>query len=98
MLREIVQDKLDIFLISETKIDPPFPSSQFAIDGFSSPFRLHRNSSRSGIMVFVRKEISSKLLSKYKPNRNKFKIEEVALIMLLQPYFNSAKQSYSKYK
>ena len=25
MLREIVQDKLDIFLVSETKVDPSFP-------------------------------------------------------------------------
>ena len=40
MLREIVQNKLDILLISETKVDPLFPTSQFAIEGFSSPFRL----------------------------------------------------------
>ena len=26
MLREIVQDKLDILLISETRVDPSFPS------------------------------------------------------------------------
>ena len=32
MLREIVQGKLDILLISETKVDPSFPSSQFATD------------------------------------------------------------------
>ena len=40
MLREIVQNKLDILLISETKVDPLFPTSQFAIEGFTSPFRL----------------------------------------------------------
>ena len=40
MLREIVRNKLDILLISETKVDPLFPTSQFAIEGFSSPFRL----------------------------------------------------------
>ena len=68
MLREIVQDKLDILLISETKVDPSFPSSQFAIDGFSSPFRLDRNSSGGDIMLFVREEIPSKNLSEYKPN------------------------------
>ena len=32
MLREIVQGKLDILLISEKKVDPSFPSSQFATD------------------------------------------------------------------
>ena len=54
MLREIIQDKLDILLISETKVDPSFLSSQFTLDGFSSPFRLDRNSSTGGIMLFVR--------------------------------------------
>ena len=38
MIREIIQDKLDILLVSETKVDRSFPSSQFPIDGFSSPF------------------------------------------------------------
>ena len=68
MLREIVQDKLDILLISERKVDPSFPSSQFAIESFSSPFRLDRNSSGGGIVLFVREEIPSKLLSEYKSN------------------------------
>ena len=68
MLQEIVQDKLDILMISETKVDPSFPSSQFPIESVSSPFRLDRNSSGGGIMLFVREEIPSKLLSEYKPN------------------------------
>ena len=68
MLQEIVQDKLDILMISETKVDPSFPSSQFPIESFSSSFRLDRNSSGGGIMLFVREEIPSKLLSEYKPN------------------------------
>ena len=66
ILWETVQDKLDILLTSETKVDPSFPSSQFAIDWFSSPFQLDRNSSASGIMLFVREEMPSKLLSEYK--------------------------------
>ena len=68
MLKEIVQDKLDILLISETKVDPSFPSSPFAIDGFSSPFRLGRNNLAGGTMLFAREEIPSKILSEYKPN------------------------------
>ena len=57
MLREIPQDKLDILLISETKVNSSFSSSQFAIDGFSYPFRIDRNSSGGGIKLFVREEI-----------------------------------------
>lgn len=43
MLRQIVQVKLEILLISETKVDPSFPSDQFAIEGFSSAFRIGGN-------------------------------------------------------
>ena len=37
-----VGNNLDILMISETKIDDTFPESQFLIEGFSKPFRLHR--------------------------------------------------------
>ena len=67
MLRESAQDKLDILLVSERKVDPSFPSSQFPIV-FSSPFRFDRNSSGGGIMLYFRKKIPSRLLSQYKPN------------------------------
>ena len=51
MLREIVQNKLNIMLISGTKSScPSFPSSQFSIKDFRSPFWLVRNSSGGGIM------------------------------------------------
>ena len=54
MLREIVQDKLNIMLISETKSScPSFPSSQFSIKDFSSPFWRGRNSSGGGIMYDI---------------------------------------------
>ena len=31
-IAELVKDNIDVFLISETKIDSNFPSPQFAID------------------------------------------------------------------
>ena len=40
MLEELIKDKTDIFLISETKLDSSFPSGQFLIKGYSTPFRL----------------------------------------------------------
>ena len=52
-------------LPSETKVDPPFPSNQFAIEGFSFSFGLDRNSSAGGVMLFVRDEILSKHLKPY---------------------------------
>ena len=42
-LKSLIQGKVDIFVISETKLDESFPRSQFTINGFSTPFRLDRN-------------------------------------------------------
>ena len=39
--------------------------SSFLIDGFSSPFRLDRNQKGSGILIYVRRDIPSKLLTKH---------------------------------
>ena len=39
-------------MISETKLDGSFPTSQFEIEGFSSPYRLDRDSHGGGIMIF----------------------------------------------
>ena len=50
-------------MISETKLDDTFPTWQFLIDGFKTPFRLDRNKNGGGIMLFVREGIPAKFLS-----------------------------------
>ena len=49
-------------MISETKIDESFPTSQFLIDGFSSPYRLDRNADGGGILVYFKNNIITKSL------------------------------------
>ena len=44
-------------MISETKIDDPFPESQFLIEGFSTPFRLDRTAKGGGILLHIREDI-----------------------------------------
>ena len=46
-------------MISET--DESFPTSQFLIDGFSSPYRLDRNSNGGGILVYFKSNITKSL-------------------------------------
>ena len=53
-------------MISETKIDESFPTSQFLIDGFSSPYRLDRNSNGGGILVYFKNDIITKSLKTIK--------------------------------
>ena len=48
-----------------TKLDETFPSSQLRMDGFSLSYRLDRNRNGEGVMIFARKDIPSKFLTKH---------------------------------
>ena len=65
-----VSKRLHILLISETKIDESFPLAQFLLDGFSRPYRLDRCANGGGILLYVRDDISSCLLTEYKLQDN----------------------------
>ena len=58
-----ITNNIDILMISETKLDNSFPEGQFLIPGYSSPYRFERNCRGGGIMLYVREDIPSKLLS-----------------------------------
>ena len=63
LLSEQVKGSIDILMVSETKLDDSFPKGQFLIEGFHSPFRFDSNRNGGGIMLYVREDISAKLLS-----------------------------------
>ena len=44
LLMNVIKNEIDIFMISETKIDNSFPISQFTMTGYSIPFRLDQAS------------------------------------------------------
>ena len=52
-------------MLSETKLDSTFPSTQFLVNGFSIPHRLDRNSKSSGILLYVRDKITVLPLKRY---------------------------------
>ena len=58
-----ITNNVDILMISETKLDNSFPKGQFLIPEYSSPYRFDRNCRGRGIMLYVREDIPSKLLS-----------------------------------
>ena len=58
-----IEGNAGVLVISETKLDDSFPTGQFKIPGYASPFRLDRDENGGGIMVFVRKDIPVKFLS-----------------------------------
>ena len=64
-LKYMVKNKIDILLISETKIDDSFPEAQFYIDGYSKPYRYDRNSSGGGLIAYFREDIPCRELKDY---------------------------------
>ena len=64
-MKELVIKHVDILVTCETKLHETFPSSQFHMDGFSLPHRLDRNQNGGGVMIFVKEDMPSKLLTKH---------------------------------
>ena len=70
MLKEVIGNKIDILLISETKLDDTFSLSEFILEGFTPPYRLDKKEHGGGLMLFVREDIPSKLLPYVNPSGN----------------------------
>ena len=60
-----VKGKVDVLMITETKLNDSFPTMQFNIEGYHT-FRLDRNEYGGGILQYVRDDIPSKFI----PMRN----------------------------
>ena len=60
-LIDIVSGKVDILVLTETKLDETFPKNQFLIEGFAVPFPLDRNDHGGGVMIYAREDIPCKI-------------------------------------
>ena len=65
MLSLSIAQYVDILILSESKLDSAFPSSQFLINDFSVPHRLDRNSKGGSILLYVRDKIIVLPLTRY---------------------------------
>ena len=65
-LKLFVQGKVDILIVTETKLNSTFPHSQFIIDGYSEPYRFDRNRNGDGVLIYIREDIPKKLLADHK--------------------------------
>ena len=63
LLSDMISGKVDIFLISESKLDDTFPKSQFLLEGYSEPFRLDRTANGGGLLLYLRNDIPTKSLA-----------------------------------
>ena len=58
----IVSNEIDVLMVSETKLDDTFSTSQFLMQGYSTPFRKDRTSKGGGILLYVREDIPCKII------------------------------------
>ena len=62
-LKFLIQDKIDILILQETKIDHTFLVNRFMMDGYSPPFRRDRTCMGGGILVYIKDNIPAKFLN-----------------------------------
>ena len=65
-LKLFVQGKVNILVIMETKLDSTFSTSQLLIESYSEPYHFDRNRNGSGVLIYVREDIASKILTEHK--------------------------------
>ena len=58
VVEELVQNKVDVCFLSETKIDEAFPNQQFMINGYKL-FRRDRNCHGGGVLCYINENILS---------------------------------------
>ena len=61
-LKEVIQENIDVLVITESKLDDSFPTAQFTIEGFSPPYRNDLNKHAGGVMIYVREDLACKEL------------------------------------
>ena len=59
-----VRNEFDmLYMVSETKLDSSFPQAQFRIEKYTPPFRYVRNSHGGGILLFIKEDIPTQIIS-----------------------------------
>ena len=75
MVSGLIKGYVDVFMISETKLDDSFPEGQFFIDGYHTPFRYDQNGNGGGIFLYVREDIPAKVIHCHFPTSKSFFVE-----------------------
>ena len=61
-LKILVKGRVDIIVITESKLDHTFLDSSFRISGYNTPLRKDRNRNGGGILIFIKDDIPCKEL------------------------------------
>ena len=80
-LSDLFIGNLDIFLVTETKIDESFPKQQFKLQGYAPPFRRDRTINGGGPLLYIREDIPSRVLNMFD---NDFEFETILVEVRLR--------------
>ena len=86
------------------KLDSSFPSNQFQIDGFTTPYRLDRNQNGGDIMLYIREDIPLKFLTEVKLDNEienifieiNLRSKKMATFWFLQPKIEPYQKSFTR--
>ena len=70
---------LDYLILSQTKIDESFPTSQFNVESYEIRARRDRDKYGAGLIKFVRRSLICKRLRDYKPKHSEYLCSELNL-------------------
>ena len=59
-LQQVICDSVDILTIAETKIDYSFPTAQFRLANYHTPYRLGISNKSGGILVYIKSNIPTR--------------------------------------
>ena len=62
-----ISPNLDLLIVSETKLDDSFPTTQFLMSGF---FKLGRFSNGEGLLLYIRGDLTSRSINHLKMQKN----------------------------
>ena len=66
ILASQIINNVDVLLVYETKFDDSFPTTQILLDGFLKPCKLDRSSNGSGIILYIKDDMCSCLLTDHR--------------------------------
>ena len=53
-MKFLLQGKVDILFLTETKLDNSFPTNQLLVEGYLKPFRSDRNRNGGWLLAYIR--------------------------------------------
>ena len=75
----MISGKINVLMISETKLDETFPATQFLLQDFCMPYRFDGNRNVGGIMLYIREDIPSRLIERKVRNNVEYFFIEINL-------------------